>query len=137
MRVAVIFFSSKNRNKLMNASKGLVRGIESQGHQVDLIDGDKEIGKKLTAYQYVAVGTESLGFLGKIPGKISKFLSQAGLITGKKSFAFVIKAFFGAQKALLNLMKSMEHEGMYLRFSDIFDNPAHAEVIGKRIHIAK
>ena len=40
MRVAVIFFTSKNRNKLINTTKGLVHGIESQGHQVDLIDGD-------------------------------------------------------------------------------------------------
>jgi len=137
MRVAVIFFSAGKRSQLIEVSKGLVRGIETQGHQVDLIDGAKDIGKKLTAYQYIIFGTESMGFFGKISNNISRFLSQAGMVGGKKCSAFVIKAFVGAQKALLTLMRTMEHEGMYLVFSDVFDNIAHAEAIGKKIHIFK
>ena len=107
MRVAVIFFPNKKRTQLMDISKALVRGIESQGHQVDLFDGIKDIGKKLTAYKYIALGTESLGFTGKIPDKVTNFLSQAGMIGGKKCSAFVIKDFLGTQKALLNLMKTI------------------------------
>ncbi|MBN2441975.1 MAG: hypothetical protein JXJ04_11530 [Spirochaetales bacterium] len=136
MRVAVIFFSTDKRTQLIDISKALVRGIESQGHQVDLIDGLKNIGKKLTAYQYIVLGTESLGFMGKIPEKISSFLSHAGMIGGKRCSAFIIKALLGTQKALLNLMKLMEQEGMYLTFSDIFESTGHAEMIGKKLHVS-
>ena len=137
MRVAVVFFSGKRREFLRDIAQGLVHGIESQGHHVDLIDGDREVGKKLTTYQYLAVGTEALGFLGKTSEKITHFLGQSGSVIGKKCFAFVTKAFVGSQKALLRLMKRMEHEGMYLIFSDVLANPAHAEAIGKRLHIEK
>ncbi|MBN2532125.1 MAG: hypothetical protein JXB88_04505 [Spirochaetales bacterium] len=135
MRVAVIFFSSDKRELLRNIAKGLVHGIESQGHHVDLIDGGREVGKKLTIYQYIAVGTEALGFSGKTPENITHFLGQSGSIIGKKCFAFVIKTLFGSQKALINLMKRMEREGMYLTFSDILTSPELAEAIGKKLHI--
>jgi len=135
MRVAVVFFPARNREKLRNISMGLAHGIENQGHHVDLIDGEKEIGKKLTIYQYIAVGTESSGFSGKTPEKIAKFLSHAGSLIGKKCLAFVTKAMIGAQKGLLHLMKRMEHEGMYLTYSKIFESPEMAEIIGKNIHI--
>jgi menaquinone-dependent protoporphyrinogen IX oxidase len=137
MRVAVVFFSGRKREYLRNIAKGLVHGIESQGHHVDLIDGDREVGRKLTVYQYLAVGTEPLGFFGKTPKKITHFLAQSGSVIGKKSCAFVTKTLFGSQKALLRLMKRMEHEGMYLTFSDVLTNPAHAEAIGKRLHVEK
>jgi menaquinone-dependent protoporphyrinogen IX oxidase len=137
MRVAVVFFSGRKREFLRDIAKALVQGIESQGHRVDLIDGDREIGKKLTTYQYLAVGTEALGFLGKTSEKITHFLGQSGSVGGKKCFAFVTKTLFGSQKALLRLMKRMEHEGMYLTFSDVLASPVHAEAIGKRLHIEK
>jgi menaquinone-dependent protoporphyrinogen IX oxidase len=137
MRVAVVFFSGQKREVLRNIAKGLVHGIEAQGHHVDLMDGTMEMGKKLTIYQYIAIGTEAFGFLGKTPEKISHFLSQSGSVIGKKCFAFVIKSLFGSQRALLSLMKRMEKEGMYLTFSDILTSPLHAEVIGKKLHIEK
>ena len=43
MRIAVIYFAGGQRNKLVEVSKGLVKGIEAQGHQVDLIDGDRDV----------------------------------------------------------------------------------------------
>jgi hypothetical protein len=135
MRCAVVFFSNKNRMKLCDIARGLVRGIESQGHQVDIIDGYREQEKKLTIYQYIAIGTEAMDFFGKIPDIISKYLAGAGIVGGKPGFAFVIKTFTGSQGALMRLMKAMEHEGMFLRFSDILEGPSHAEAIGKRLHI--
>jgi hypothetical protein len=134
MRVAVVFFPDKKRELLRNIAKGLVQGIEAQGHYVDLVDGIRDMGKRLTIYQYVAIGTECTGF-GKTPEKISHYLSQAGSVVGKKCFAFITKTVLGAQKGLLNLMKRMEHEGMYLTYSDILTSPEHAEAVGKKLHL--
>ncbi len=138
MRTAVIFFTGKNRNKLLNISRSLARGIEKQGYQVDIIDGDRDVNTKLTIYQYIAIGTEAVSAIGgKIPGKVSKFLASAGMISGKRSFAFTIKTTLGSQKALSRLMKSMEGEGMYLKYSEILTSDAEAEEVGKRLHIEK
>ncbi len=136
MRTAVVFFAGKNRDKLLAVSKSLALGMESQGHTVALIDGEKDNTAKLTMYEYLALGTESVSlFTGKIPDKIAPFLASSGMISGKRSFAFVIKSGLSYSKALLRLMKAMEHEGMYIRNSNIFLSAQEAEEVGKRLHI--
>ena len=136
MRTAIVFVPDRNRDKLMNTAKALARGIEANGHQVDLVDGSRDVNTKLTIYEYIAVGTEQTSFFGgKIPDRVGHFLREAGLVSGKKSFAFVLKRPVGAVKTLSRLMKEMEHEGMFLKLSDIITSPAEAEAIGKRLRI--
>ena len=137
MRVVVVFFSSNNRERLLNLSRALARGVESQGHQVDIVDGNKDINTKLTIYRYIVVGAEQISTLsGKIPRQVSHFLNSSGMVSGKRCFAFVPKSVFGAGKALSRLMKGMEKEGMYLKNSAIFTSPQEAEEVGKRLHIS-
>ena len=136
MKVAIVFFEGKNRQKLFSLVKALSQGIKSQGHQVDLIDGAHDVNSKLTMYQYIIMGTESISTIGgKIPEKATSFLPNAGAIQGKRSFAFVSKTFFGSEKALTRLMSSMEKEGMFLKYSEIIQTSIEAEEIGKRLHI--
>ncbi len=137
MRAAVIFFSGKNREKMMRLAQALGKGIEKQGNQVDVFDGAKDTNVRLTMYQYVAIGAEPIGFLGgKVPEAVATFLAASGLVSGKKSYAFITKSTFGSEKALARLMKSMEKEGMFLKNSDILRSPTEAEEIGKRLHIS-
>jgi flavorubredoxin len=136
MRTVVVFFSGSNRNRILALAKALAKGMESQGHQVDIVDGDHDVNTKLTAYQYLAVGTEPLsGLGGKISEKISQFLNSAGMIAGKKSFAFVHKNVAGAGKALSRLMKVMEKEGMFIKNSNILSSAEEAEAVGRKLHI--
>lgn len=138
MRVGIIFFSKNNRDKLLKITKGLASGMESQGHQVDIIDGDRDVNTKLTIYSDIAVGTAGTTmFGGKIPESIKSFLDNAGVVTGKRSFAFVLNTGLRKIKTLTKLMKVMEHEGMYLKNSDIISTEEEAAEIGKRLHINK
>ncbi len=137
MRVAVVFFSGRNREKLRDLAKGLARGIEKQGNQVDVFDGVRDSNVKLTIYQYIAIGMEPSGALsGKVPDSLRSFLAGSGVVSGKKSYAFVCRATFGTSKSLANLMRSMEGEGMFLKNSDVLRSSVEAEEIGKRLHIA-
>jgi menaquinone-dependent protoporphyrinogen IX oxidase len=121
----------------MGLAKAVARGIEKQGNQVDTFDGQRDANVKLTIYQYIVVGAEPLGtFGGKIPETARTFLAASGMIAGKKSYAFVPKATFGAAKSLSALMKSMEGEGMVIKTSDILRSAMEAEEIGKRLHIS-
>jgi menaquinone-dependent protoporphyrinogen IX oxidase len=136
MRTAVVFFATNSRDRILNITRALARGMEAQGHQVDIIDGDHDINAKLTMYQYIAVGTEALSnFSSKIPEKVSHYLASSGMVAGKRCFAFVSKNVFGASKALSRLMRNMEKEGMYLKYSSVLNSPQEAEEIGKRLHI--
>ena len=137
MRVAVVYFSGRNSDKLASLAKSLARGIERQGNQVDVFDGESDSNAKLTIFQYIAVGTVPASlFGGRLPESVKAFLASRGVVSGKRSYAFVGKSAFGAQKALTNLMKCMEGEGMYLKSSDVLRSPTEAEEIGKRLHIA-
>ncbi|HUX51281.1 MAG TPA: hypothetical protein VMW73_10820 [Spirochaetia bacterium] len=136
MRIAVVFVPGRNRDKLLNIAKGLARGIEQQGHQVDIVDGSRDVNTKLTIYEYICIGTEPISsFGGKIPPRIGEFVGGAGILVGKRSFAFVIKSGFSSMRALTRLMKTMEGEGMFLKFSEILLSPEEAVEIGKRLKI--
>ena len=136
MRVAVVFVPQAKRDKLVEISKALAAGIESQGHHVDLLDASRDVNVKLTIYEYIAVGTEVVSlFGGKIPAKAGEFLRSSGIVGGKRSFAFVTKKAIGADKGLQRLMKLMEGEGMFLKFSDILSSAAEATEKGKRLKI--
>ncbi len=137
MRVAVIFVPQAKREKLLEISKALATGIQSQGHHVDIVDASRDVNTKLTIYEYVAVGTEVVSlFGGKIPNKVSEFLRGSGTVVGKRSFAFVTKKAIGAERGLQRLMKQMESEGMFLKFSDVLSSTAEATEIGKRLKIS-
>jgi len=137
MRVAVVYFSGKNRERVRELARGLARGIEKQGNQVDVFDGEHDGNVKLTIYQYIVIGVEPSGsFSGKVPDSVRTFLAGSGVVSGKKSYAFVSRATFGTAKTLSSLMKSMEGEGMFLRNSDILRSPVEAEEIGKRLHVS-
>ena len=137
MRVAVVFFSGRNRDRMMSLARALGRGIEKQGNSVDVFDGARDANVRLTIYQYVALGAEPGGtFGGKVPEGVRTFLAASGIVAGRKSYAFVPKAPFGAAKALAALMKCMEGEGMFLKNSDILRSPTEAEEIGRRLRIS-
>jgi hypothetical protein len=136
MTVAVVFFGGKRRGKILEIAKALVRGIEAQGHRADLVDGGHDVNTKLTIYQYIVVGTEAVSTIGgKISDKVAGYLSGAGQVSGKRSYAFVIKSFISAPRALARLMQAMEKEGMFIKNSSILNSTVEAEEIGKRLHI--
>jgi hypothetical protein len=135
MRAAVLFYADRQREKLREHAAALARGIEEQGHHVDLVDGTADVNTGLTIYGYIAIGTVSTGMIGgKIPGSIGKHLAGAGMVTGKRSFAFTLKG-LGSSKTLHNLMKAMEHEGMFLKYSKIFESEEEALETGRQLHI--
>ncbi len=136
MRVGVVFIAEKNRDKLLKLARAVAKGVEAQGHQAEVLDGSRDSNTKLTIYNYVVVGTEPISlFGGKIPDRVGQFLASAGMISGKRCFAFVPKRPLGATKALFRLMKAMELEGMYLKSSEILQSEVEAEEIGKRLKL--
>ncbi len=136
MRVAVVFFGSSRRDRVAELARGVAEGIEKLGHQVDIIDGEKDSNATLTPYTYVALGTTSTSFFGgRIPDSIATWLGRAGMIAGKKSFAFLLATPLGAQKSLARLMKTMEHEGLFIRFSDVLRSREEAALVGSRLKL--
>jgi hypothetical protein len=108
--------------------------MESMGHRADLIDAWTGDGFRLPGYEYIAVVAEPVSvFSGKISEAAANILSVGSGLVGKKSAAFVKKGSLFTGRALANLMRIMEKEGMTINWSDILLNSPHAEVLGKRI----
>jgi hypothetical protein len=108
--------------------------MESMGHRVDIIDAWTGDGFRLPGYEYIAVVSEAVSlFSGKIPEALPKLLAGGSGLVGKKSAAFVKKGGLFTGRALVNLMRAMEKEGMLVNWSDILLGPSHAEAMGKRI----
>ena len=134
MRIAVLSVPAE-RSGIPEYVKSLAKGMESMGHRVDIIDAWTEDGFKLPGYEYIAVCAEPVSpWGGKMPNALAKILSSGSGLIGKKSAAFLKKKSpFFINKALSNLMKAMEKEGMMVNWSDIILNPPQAEALGKRI----
>jgi len=137
MRIAIVSAPAEkitSGNKYPDYVQALSKGMSMMGHQVDIIDVWTEDGMRLPGYEYIAVVAEPVSFLsGKIPVVITKFLSAGSTLLGKKSAAFVKKSGLFGNRALTNLMKVMEKEGMKINWSEILFNSPHAEAMGKHI----
>lgn len=137
MRVAIVYFPVGSPERLKALAQGLVSGIESQGHQVSMIDASRETDRKLTMFEYLCIGADSLSFFsGKVPDKIRPFLNSAGIVAGKRCFAFVSKRGVATSRSLSRLMAQMEGAGMFLKYSDVLTSGAQAQEIGKRLNIS-
>ena len=134
MRIVIVSVPSQRR-QVPDYVKSLAKGMESMGHRVDIIDAWTEDGFRLPGYEYVVICAEAVSaWGGKMPDVLPKILSAGSSLVGKKSAAFLKKTspIFN-NKALSNLMKAMEKEGMKINWSEIILNPSHAEALGKRI----
>jgi hypothetical protein len=132
VRIAVVSVPAR-RSGIPAYVSALAKGMESMGHRVDVLDAWTEDGYRLPGYEYIAVCAEAVSlFGGKMPDTLSKVLS-AGHVVGKKSAAFLKKTGPFVSKALTNLMRAMEKEGMYINWSEIILSAQQAEALGKRI----
>ncbi|MDA3809980.1 MAG: hypothetical protein PF518_06550 [Spirochaetaceae bacterium] len=137
MRVAVVYFQT-GFGEVKKTAEALARGIAEGNHMVDLINGETDTDKKLTGYEYIAIGASPLSFFrGKISERITNYLKNSGMLTGKRSYAFIRKKGIASSKALKSLMKEMEKEGMMIKISDVLFSSIEAEAAGKKLHIKK
>lgn len=134
MRIAVVSVPSE-RKGIPDYVKSLAKGMESMGHRVDIVDAWTEDGFRLPGYEYIVVSAEAVSFWGgKMPDALPKILGSGSGLVGKRSAAFIKKkGFLFINKALSNLMRAMEKEGMLVNWSDVLLNAPHAEALGKRI----
>jgi hypothetical protein len=133
MRIAIVTAPAA-RKEPPDYVQALAKGMQSMGHRVDIINAWTEDGYRLPGYEYIAVAAEPVSFFsGKIPLVITKVLSAGSSLVGKKSAAFIKKSGLFTNRAIANLMKAMEKEGMMINWSDILLNAPHAEALGKRI----
>jgi len=138
MHVAVIYFYKNKKELLLKIARGMAKGIQAQGHQADIIDGNKEADKSLFIYKYIVIGVEAISvFGGKLPVGLMKFLKNASRLAGKRSCAFTNKSLLGSEKTLSNIMKAMEGEGMFLTYSEIFKDDIYAEEVGKKLIVVR
>ncbi len=137
IRVAILYFAKPAKlPKLKLLAESLSKGMQKQGAQVDVINGIQARDTKLTGYHYIAVGCDVRSLIkGVLPPELAPALSNGGIITGKKAFAFVLPALIGANSTLLKLMKALEHEGMLLRYSDLLAKSEDALALGQRLKL--
>jgi len=136
MRVAIVFCKAEMSSKLEALAKSLSKGIESQGHQVEVINAAAESDRKISMYDYLAFGTEAANFFGgKIPDQFTAYVKQCGIVSGKRTFAFTAKKGLRTVKTLSAVMKTLEKEGIFLKNSEVIATPAQAEQIGRKLHI--
>jgi flavodoxin len=138
MRIGIVYFAPKASEKTAAVAKALQRSVEALGHTVDLINASLDTSARLTMYEYLLVGTVPVSFFtGKISDRIAQYFQNAGMVSGKRSFAFIVKSGLGSGKALTRLMKVKEKEGMFVNYSDVFAIPEDASETARRLPLSR
>jgi hypothetical protein len=133
MRIALLVAESKP-GSLSGYAQALFRGMDSQGHRVDILPFDSGEAMKLPGYEYIVLLSETVGFFSSaLPSSISKVLSTPSTLAGKKCAAFLRKRGISTDKSLVKLMELMEKEGMVVNWSGIVEKPEQAEAMAKRV----
>jgi hypothetical protein len=110
------------------------KGLSAMGHRVDSFDARTDDGVRIGAYEYVLVLTEPMSALsGKIPESVTRILAAPSSLIGRRSAAFMRASGLFANKAMTNLYKAMEKEGMHLNWSEMVRNPVEAEALARKI----
>ena len=137
MQVCIVYAakSRESGDKLKTICQSLAKGLEMQGHQADVVNAHDDT--RLTLYDYVVIGSESVSFFSaSVPEILTKFLAEAGTVSGKRCMAFITPC-LRKGKTLQNLMKTMEREGMMLKISEVIKKPEEALAIGKRLNVER
>ena len=130
----IVAAAAKKSGSLGPYASAVAKGVEAMGHRVDVLDAWTEDGRKLAGYEYLIVLSEAAStFGGKVPDILPKFLASASMLVGKKSAAFLRPSPIFAGKAMANLMRAMEKEGMCVNWSEVVPKPGIAEAAAKRI----
>lgn len=139
MQVCIVYAGKSRDDKgIADVAAALARGLEGQGHSCDVFNMYTDNDRKLSFYDYVIIGsTSKSAFGGNLPDVVSVFLKRAGQLSGKRCFAFVTSGGIRSQKTLSVLMKEMESEGMYLKYSDLIKNSGAALALGKRLNVER
>jgi hypothetical protein len=133
MRIAIVSVPAR-RKAPADYVQALAKGMESMGHRVDVMDAWTDDGMRLPGYEYIAVAAEQTTlFGGKMPEALARILASGSGVGGKKGAAFLRKTGPFTGKALANLMRAMEKEGMVVNWSELLLSAPHAEALGKRI----
>ncbi len=137
MRVCVLYCgNAANDQGLKELASKMAEGISSQGHIVEVVDMNLEMGKIISFFDYVVVISKSTSYFSKnIPENVGKFLKAAGSVSGKRCSCYISKKCGRKNRVLQTLMRTMEGEGMYLKVSDILPNGNYAYAVGKRLHV--
>jgi hypothetical protein len=133
MRVGIVSVPAERRPP-GDYITALVKGVEMMGHRAEIVDAYADDGRKLAAFDYVIVTAEQKSFFGgKMPDALTQVLRGAASLQGKKCGAFLKKTYPFTGKAMANLMRTMEHEGMVVNWSEIILSAPQAQELGKRI----
>ncbi len=127
---------STEKKVIEKLARGLKRGLEEQGHRVQVYTDNDERFSGLAGCRHLFVGSFSTGgFKPKTPMRLKEMLSKTGGISGKRSIAFLAKGGMGERKALAALMNDMEKQGCYIIDQEIFSSEQHAYNFGKSVHL--
>ena len=76
MRVCILYKDVSSSTSCKVVAESLAKGIQQQGHFVDLFNIATNLGKNISFYDYIAVGTKSLTFWWKMILKLLNFLNN-------------------------------------------------------------
>lgn len=134
MRIAVIAASEKRSQRLTRCAQALSRQFSVQGHVSDFYATPDS---RFSTYDFLVVCSEPSGTGSAMGKKLGEQLAQAGNLVGKRSMAILVKSGLLPRKALANMMKILEKEGMVVTMAEIVANEAESAAAAREAPLVR
>lgn len=137
MQVCILYCGVDQNTKLKALADSIATGINKNGHQTAVLNALVDTDKRLTIYDYLVVLSEPISlFSSKVPSYIVKFLENAGMVSGKRC-ACLISGGFRKNKALLNLMRDVESQGIIIKIGEFLKNSDEGRAFGSHLNVER
>ena len=138
MKACIILWPKEDESvRLANIGASLSQGLESQGHQCDIVNIAVDTDKRLTLYDYLIVVAEPLSAFSKnVSPRIGKYFENAGSVSGKRA-ATILVGGIRKSAAMSTLMRIVESEGIILKTSEFISKPGEAKAFSSHLNIER
>lgn len=140
MQVCVLYAcAGKDDSKVKAIADAIAKSIERQGSSSTVVyNMSTDTDKRLTLFDYLVFVSEPISFFSsKIPSYIQKYIENAGQVSGKRAACVITGKSMFQSKALMNLMKITEGQGIILKTSDIINKTGDATAFGAHLNVER
>ncbi len=139
MKVSIVVSPKGQESKaLMDVGRALATTLEKRGYSSELLNTSIDTDKKLILSDYLIIVAEPLSFFSsKLSPKLSKYLENAGTISGKRGSTILLGNTLFKTKAMSSLMNIVEGQGVILKTSQFVKNPSQAVSFANTINVER
>lgn len=136
MRIALVLVPAGDGKALGAIGRAMASAFEAAGATAEILDPVTGLGA-LHAYDFIVVGSEGEGLMGRLPARLGGILGSARGIGGKRGMAVLLRRGLRPERSLKALMAAMEAQGLRVTHGETVRNGTEAATAAREAPVER